>query len=241
MDETVREEEWDLGLVGRMVKVFTAPSETFEAVRQRRTWLDWFAPVILVAIVSLVATQQAMPLFQEMQDEAMEEQLQDMPEEQRQQALEVARGAGLISTLVMVPIGTFAALFILAGLLLLLSNFILGGSGTYGQMLAVWGYSCLIGIPSWIVRLPLMLSTESATVYLGPGALLSEEALGTFLGKVVAGIDLFTFWQLCVAAIGMAVVAGFATRRSLIALLVIWALWIIAKAGLAGLTGMPIM
>ena len=55
MEEMEEEEFQDIGLVGRMVRVFYAPSETFEAVRRQSSWLDWFVPVLLVTLLSLVS------------------------------------------------------------------------------------------------------------------------------------------------------------------------------------------
>ena len=81
----------------------------------------------------------------------------------------------------------FILLFIIAGILLLIARYGLGGEVSYGQMLAVWGYSSLIGIIAIIVRTPLMLAKETAMVYTGLGMLIPDEMLKTFLGRVLAG------------------------------------------------------
>ena len=238
MEQVTQEEPQDIGVAGRMVRVFYAPGETFEAVSRRHTWVDWFAPVLLIALLSLVATHMTLPIIQQMQVEVLQEKLQDMPEENRQKVMEQAQKASVISAMVMVPVGAFALLFILAGVLLLLTNFILGGDATYGQMLAVWGYSSLIGIIALIVRVPLMLAKQTMAIHTGPGVLVPEHMLETFLGRLLAGVDLFTFWQVCVLAIGVAAVANFATRKAFVALLVLWVAWVVVKAALGGLVPM---
>ena len=238
MEQVTQEEPQDIGVAGRMVRVFYAPGETFEAVSRRQTWVDWFAPMLLIALLSLVATHMTLPIIQQMQVEVLQEKLQDMPEENRQKVMEQAQKASVISAMVMVPVGAFALLFILAGVLLLLTNFILGGDATYGQMLAVWGYSSLIGIIALIVRVPLMLAKQTMVIHTGPGVLVPEHMLETFLGRLLAGVDLFTFWQVCVLAIGVAAVANFATRKAFVALLVLWVAWVVVKAALGGLVPM---
>ena len=55
MEQIAEEEVQDIGLAGRMVGVLYAPSETFEAVRRQSSWLDWFVPVLLVTLLSLVS------------------------------------------------------------------------------------------------------------------------------------------------------------------------------------------
>lgn len=225
----------DLSLVNRMIRVFSAPSETFEAVGMRHSWLDWFVPVVLVIALSLVALQITMPVIMETQKEVLQERLKDMPEEQRQQSMEMMQKTGGIASMVAVPVLGFILLFIIAGILLLIARYGLGGEVSYGQMLAVWGYSSLIGIIGIIVRTPLMLAKETAMVHTGLGMLVPDEMMKTFLGRVLAGVDLFTFWQLCVASVGMAVLTRNSTSKALVFLLILWAIWILIQAALGGL------
>jgi len=225
----------DLSLVNRMIRVFFAPSETYEAVALRSSWLDWFVPIVLVIALSLVALQITMPVIMETQKEVLQERLKDMPEEQRQQTVEMMQKTGGIASMITVPVLGFVFLFIIAGILLLIGRYGLGGEVTYGQMLAVWGYSSLIGIIAIIVRTPLMLAKETAMVYTGLGMLLPDEMLKTFFGRVLAGIDLFTFWQIGVASIGLAILTRSTTSKALVFLLILWGIWILIQAALGGL------
>jgi len=235
VEQLEQEDYGDIGLAGRMIRVFFAPSETFEAVRQRSGWLDWFAPVVLVVVVSLVAAQIAMPVIQRTSEEVLQEQFKNMPEAQRQEMIGKMQGISQISTLVVIPVGAFALLFIIAGVLLLVSRYGLGGQVAYGQMLAVWGYSSLVGIAAAVVRTPLMLAKDTAMVHTGLGIFASEEMLKTFPGRLLAGVDLFLFWQICIAAIGLAVLSGSSTRKALVCLVILWGLWLVIQAGLGGL------
>ena len=53
------------GLIGRMIRVFYAPRETFEAVAASRTAIDWVAPAAVSAIVAFAAAVAIMPLAME--------------------------------------------------------------------------------------------------------------------------------------------------------------------------------
>ena len=229
MEQLEQEEYEDLGLVGRMIRVFTAPSETFEAVSQRCGWLDWFVPTLLVALVSLGATQMAMPLIQQAQQEAIQERMAENPDITAEQREAMSKMAGVtqVATLVMVPIMAFVMLFIISLVFLLVSKLILGGDVTYGQMLAVAAYSYLITILQMIVITPLRLAKETMMLAIGPGILLPEEMLETFVGKLLNAIDIFVLWQTCVVAIGLAILSRASAQKALITMLILWLVWIL--------------
>ena len=235
LQQSTQEESRDIGLAGRMIRVFYAPGETFEAVGQRTTWLDWFVPTISIVLVTLVTVQLTMPLILQAQSEMVQEQLKNLPENQRQQMLTQMQGVTRISTVVVTPIAVFAGLFIAGGVLLLIARYVLDGKVRYGQMLTVWGYSSLVSIIGLLVRTPLMLAKDTVVVHTGLGVFLSDEMVKTFLGRILAGIDLFSFWQFCLIGIGLAVLTGASTRRALVPVLLLWVLWIIVQASLGGL------
>lgn len=231
------EEVQDVGLVGRMIRVFYAPSETFEAVRRRRRWLDWFVPVLLLALLSLVVAYTMMPIIMQAQAEKLEERLQSAPgmSEEQREMIERMQGIGKVAGLVGAPVGVFVVVFILGVVLLLLAKVILGAEVTYGQMLTVAGYASLVGILAMIVRVPLMLAKETIAIHMGPGVLVSEAMGKTFLGRLLTGIDLFSFWEACIMGIGIAVIGAVSRRKAIGSMLILWVIWIFVKAGLGGL------
>ena len=156
-----------------------------------------------------------------------------MTEEQRAVMEQMADSAPAMG-LVLIPIGTFLWLFASGGVLLLLANPILGGEATYGQMLAVTAYASLAKLAQAVVIIPILLSTGSLVI-IGPGLLLPEEMLATFAGRVLSGFEIFTLWQVLLMAVGTGVMAGCSTRRALVPLLILWAVVIVAQAGLASL------
>lgn len=226
----------ELGLCGRMVRVFTAPERTFEAVARRTSWTDWFVPVLVVVLVAMLAALLTMPAIQATQQEMLQERMKNMTPEQREATARMGAGSmAVISTMIGVPVGSFAVLFIVAGVLLLVARYGLGGAVTYAQMLAVWGYSSLVGLVAIAVRTPLVMAKGTMMVFTGPGVFLPDTALQTFGGRFVAGLDLFVFWQLFVVAVGLATLTRSTTRRALIPLLALWLLWLAGSAALGGL------
>ncbi|MFA6107427.1 MAG: YIP1 family protein [Candidatus Latescibacterota bacterium] len=226
----------ELGLCGRMVRVFTAPERTFEAVGRRTGWTDWFVPMLVVVLAAMIAAQLSMPAIQATQHEFMQERLKTMPPEQREAAVRMGTGSmGTVMTMITIPVSSAIFLFGVAGVLLLVARYGLGGAVTYAQMLAVLGYSSLIGLVALVVRTPLIMAKGTMMVFTGPGVFLPDTALQTFGGRFVAGLDLFVFWQLFVVAVGLATLTRSTTRRALIPLLALWLLWLAGSAALGGL------
>ena len=223
------------GIAGRMIRTLTAPGATFASVRERMTWQDWFAPTLVVVVVGLVAAILALPAAMEAGSEMMQEQYGEMTDEQRV-TMEQMKAAAPVVTVVSVPIVSFLWLFLVGGVMLLVANPILGGEANYGQMLAVTAYASLVKVAQTIVTVPLLMATGSIVV-IGPGLLLSEEMLGTFAGRVLSGLEVFMLWQVLVMAVGTGVMAGRSTRKALVPLLILWAVWIVVQAGLGGLPG----
>lgn len=188
------------GLAGRMIRTFTAPGETFASVRGRSAWLDWFAPTLIVVAADVADLAGRVPTW------TMEAWSDMWP------------------AFLMSAANPFLTLFISGGVLLLVANFILGGGAAYGRMLAVAAYASLVTVAGRIVTGLLFLVTGTR-VDIGPGLLLPDEILDTLAGLLLAGVDVFGLWQVLLTAIGTGVMAGCSTRRALVPVLILWAVW----------------
>ena len=230
----------DVGVVGRIIRVFYAPAETFEAVQRGHSHLDWVIPILLVAIVGLGSTYVTQPLAQKMQAKALAEvaAAQDMTAAQvaqQQEMMKKMSGVMQTATLVMVPVMTFVMAFVFAGVLLLLGRFALGGDISYGQMLSLQAYAMLITVPQNIVLTPIRQARESVLITLGPGLLLDKDMLATYAGRVINGIDIFMIWQVVITGIGLAILTRAGLGKTLGILFAIWALYLAGAGAMAGL------
>ena len=200
-----------LGLAGRMIRTFTAPGRTFASVRERSGWLDWLAPTLIVVAAN------AAPLAARVPTEHMGAWLEMAP------------------TFLIQAVSPFLRLFIDGAVLLLVANSILGGRATYGRMLAVTAYASLVHVAGRIVTGLLALATGTQ-VSIGLTPLLPDAMLDTFAGLLLGLVDVFGLWQILVTAIGTGVMAGCSTRRALVPVLILWALWrILLVAALSAL------
>ena len=190
----------EMSVVGRILRVFYAPSETFEAVAEQRSAADWLLPTALVAVVIFISTYLTMPIYME----AMEQ----MPAE-----MEGTGEAMRISGLIAAPVMTFVMLFIGAAIYLLIGK-LLGGLLGYGHCLPLVAYTSLISIIQHIVKTPLALATGTMDVQIGLGMFLSEEARGTFGGHLLSLIDPFVVWMVVVAGLGLSIVGQIERSRA---------------------------
>ena len=227
-----------IGLVGRMLRVFYAPGEAFEALSLGHSKMDWLVPAILLAVVAAVVTHQVAPLAMKAGAAAMEERLGERPAEQREAMMEKMgemEGIGQTAGLVTAPIMVFVSVFVAGGLLLLLAK-LLGGEATYGQMLSVYAYGSLIGLVKSLVTTPLMISKQTVIVQTGLGLLMSDEMLQTFFGRFVSMLELFTLWQAAVTAIGLSIVAQISMGKAFTGILVVLLIFVAIGAAVAGMS-----
>ena len=192
----------EMSVVGRMLRVFYAPSETFEAVSEQRSAADWLVPTALVAVVIFISTYLTIPI-------QLAEMTQQMPADQREGAQTAIKVSSLIATLIM----TFVMLFIGAAIYLLVGR-LLGGLLGYGQCLVIVAYTSLIAILQHIVKTPLVLANETMKVQIGLGMFLSEEARKSFGGALLSSIDPFGIWMVVIAGLGLAIIGQVERSRA---------------------------
>ena len=130
MEATPQTDAPEIGLVGRMARVFYAPGETFASLARKQSTADWLVPMIIGSILAVFIAQQIIPIAMMASPE-----MRDMPTEQREMVEKMMGGeeGAVMIGMVTAPISTFVTLFAAAALLLLLVK-LLGGEGTYGQV-----------------------------------------------------------------------------------------------------------
>ncbi|MDE2736300.1 MAG: YIP1 family protein [Gemmatimonadota bacterium] len=198
----------EMSVVARMLRVFYAPSETFEAVAEQRSATDWLVPTVIVAAVIFVSTYLTSPIYVA---EAMEQIREQTPTEQPN--VEGTGDAIRISGLIAAPVMTFVMLFIGAAIYLLVGK-LLGGLLGYSQCLALVAYTSLISILQHVVKTPLVLANETMDVQMGLGMFLAEEARQSFGGHLLSLIDPFVVWMVVIAGLGLSIVGQIERSRA---------------------------
>ncbi len=213
----------ETSVVGRIVRVFYAPSETFAAVAEQRSVADWLVPTAVVAAVAFVSTYLILPI-------QLAEMTQQVPEQQREGAQTAIKVSGLIAA----PVMTFVMLFMGAAIYLLVGK-LLGGLLGYGHCLAIVAYTSLISVVQHLVKTPLVLASETMNVQTGLGMFLSEEARQSFGGYLLSAIDPFVVWMIVIAGLGLSIVGQLDRSRAYAGVAIITLLFLAVGAFFATL------
>ncbi len=223
-----------MGLVSRFIGIITSPKATFQAVAARPRWLGMLVltTVIIAFCVALPMTtaagKQAAFENQVRQMENFGMQVNDQMYAQMQQRSQSNAGAifAAVGVLVVGPIMTVVIAGVLFGVFTML-----GGQATFKQLFAVYVHSAVIGTLAQIFTGPLNYfrgSVSSATNLAVALPMLDEKS---FIGHLAGLIDLFWIWGLIVLAIGLGTLYRRKTGPIASTLLGIYAVAILAIAG----------
>ena len=216
----------EIGLVGRMIRIFYAPSETFESLVRKRSTIDWLVPAILSVVVVTIVAVLILPITTEFNQEAMQQRVQGMSAEEREIVEQYqAQSIMQASTLIITPIVFFFVLFLTAALYLLMGK-LLGGLLSYGQVLAIGAYAGLITIPQEVVKTLLVLAKETPVVQIGLGIFLSEETLQSFSGRLLSLIDPFIIWSVVITGLGLSIVGQLDRSKAYAGVGIITLIWL---------------
>ena len=217
--------------IKRMLQVFYKPIQTFWALAEDCGKVDWLLPTVTLAVLSLSCSWFIRPIVESTRDVIIEDQLHQLPVEQRDSVLDIRETVRVIGFLIL-PILYFFILFAV-GTVLFGLNRLLSGVASYEQVIAIYAYSSLVDAVRLLVITPVIISENTLDVHIGFGLLLSEPVSQAFIGKVVSSIDIFDVWQVLVVSMGLAVVGQISKRKTLGTVLGLWFIWLIFNAFLA--------
>jgi hypothetical protein len=229
-----------MGLVSRFLGIITSPKATFRAVAAQPKWLG-----MLVLTTTIIAVCAALPMttaagkeaaFQNQirQMENFGMQVNDQMYAQMQQRSQGNSGAigALIGVLVIAPVFTLVITGILFGVFT-----VFGGQATFKQVFATYVHAGVIGALGQLFTGPLNYfrgSVSSATNLAVALPMIDEKS---FLGHLFGMIDLFWIWGLIVTAIGLGTVYRRRTEPIAYSLLGLYAVIILAVAGVMAAFG----
>ena len=236
MESSTTAPEAPMGVVSRIINLFVSPSKTFEALIVKP---DWFTPVAVAMVIFLTVGILMKDVIQTEQVAATRESIMKndkIDNSQKEQVIEQSTTMmkkfwflGLPIGMVVVVIAYFlAALFLRIG-----GNMVLGKGPAYMQVLSVFSYSTLAYSAGALVRVPLMYLNQTMRVDTGLGMLLGQSETHSTLYIFLSKFDLFTFWQLAVLVIGLALLYKAPKGKTAGVVIGLWLIWILAVAGLS--------
>jgi hypothetical protein len=233
----------------RVTNIFTAPSKTFEDIKQGHK--SWWLPFVIFVIVgyiffAAVSTKIGMQQVVDNQihmNPAQEEKLAQAPPEQREMTAKVS---------LYITEGVFIAnpLFLLGGLALMslgllgTINFGFGGKAKFGSVFTVWMYAALPSLIKTILGIIVIYAGTAPESFniknFAPtnlGAFLNPMDTNRALYSLASSIDIITIWTLVLLGMGTAIVAGVKRSSGYISVFAWWAIFILVGVGFAAITG----
>src|SRR5262245_10515655 len=245
-----------MGVVQRLLGVYTSPSKTFEDIAARPGWA-WLVPVVLVIAAIVTLNLLALPKMDV--DQAVKDRMrfvdrfaQNIPAEQRatieqqtREGIEAEKNPARQALAAVIIFGV--VLFVPALYRGIAAAF--GRKATYKRLVAGYAYTWMIYLIPTVLTI-LIVATKSQ-IDLGElqTARLLKSNLAAFLDfdttskpllAVLSSVDVFDIWGYIVGSISVSKMTDFTRKGSFAVVGAVWGLCIVCKivAGLfAGMVG----
>jgi hypothetical protein len=229
-----------LGELARLVGVFVSPAETFADIARKPSFI---VPLLIVMVLGLVSSQIVVNRvgLENIIRKQIEKssRAQEASKAQLEAGVEMGMKIGRI-TQYLNPVFIAAGVAIVAGLLLLMANFVFGGSATYKQLMAA---TCFAWVPpvlvSSVLTVVIVMLKDPADIDIenllvtNLGVIVSAET-SKFLHRLAVSLDLVSFWQIWLLGSGIAASAKLKTGKAMTAVIIPWVVYVLGASALAG-------
>lgn len=216
----------ELGAFGRIIGIFTSPTQTFQSIDRKPTWLIPFIITVIIAIVLQFAVTDIA-----LNDRIAQMEAKGMTEEQIEAIKSYSDSPMKYIGLVFAPVGILIVWLVFAGLMILGGNVILGGNSDFKKVFSVVAWSYLITNLGGIIKTILTIAkgtsqgvmTSLAIVLPLPGWEEKPSLLYQFFSK----LDVFTIWEIWLWILGLAIIYRFPIKKTASYVLSLWGIYIV--------------
>ena len=245
-----------MGVVGRLLGVFTSPSKTFEDIAARPGW-DWLVPVAIIIAAFWILQSMAVPKIdteQQFKDQMtmMSKVTARMDDAQRakfeQQTREGIEAQGKPSR------RALGLLFIIGFMLFVPALYrgiaaAFGRQATYKRLLAGYAYTWMIYLIPFVLTIIIVATRSTIDAGELQTARLLKSNVAAFLDfdttskpllAILSSVDVFDIWGYIVGSISVSKMTDFTRKGAFAVVGSVWGLYIVCKiiAGLfAGMAG----
>lgn len=224
-------------LTGRLMNVFAAPGEAFDAIKSNKIdHANWYVPLILSCLVAVLYIVVMFSQPNTIQDiiEQQEANLQKQVDagtmtqeqmDQRMKTVEDFMKPGFLMISGSFGAITFSAIFFFAVAfgIWLLGRFVFKPQFLYFKALEVVGLASMISVLGAIVSALLMVVTGQMQATLGPALLISDFNPANKTHAMLAALNVFSLWYIAILSLGLAKISGHAFAKAAVWLYAIWA------------------
>ena len=228
-----------------LIEIFYAPGKVFERVRDRG---GWFIPILAVVLLGLCAVSVLLNLvgMETMARKQIEsnpramEQLGPEGVEQRVRAANspMIKGLYYAAPLVVTPLTLLAC----SGLFLAGIS-VVGGNARFSRVLGATAYAWFPYslLTTAMMTLVLTLAPDRTDlnfqnlIATNVGAFLDPKTVSKPIYSIASSIDLLSFGLIGLLGYGLSKVSGLAFGRTVMVVILIWAVYVLAKTGLSAM------
>jgi hypothetical protein len=231
---------------GRLIGVLVAPVKTFRAIAERPSW--GVALVVLMAVSTLVGVLANHRIDKDDMRTMIQQRIEksrggQATPEQVDQAVEMGTKVSAV-TIWFIPVIVLVIYLIVAAVLMGAFRFFGGSEIPFKTSFATTVHGFVPGIVAALLTLPVLFTRTHITVKQAQGGLLASnlgalapESMGEALRTLLASFDFFSFWSLALLIIGYRLTAKVSPAAAATVVLVLWALFVACRVGLAALFG----
>jgi hypothetical protein len=231
---------------GRVIGALVSPVKTFRSLAERPTWGVALVVLLVVAtLVGVLANKRIDPndMRQTVQQRMEKSQGQITPE-QLDRAMEMTAKVNAV-TLWLIPVFVIIIYLVVALLFFAAFRFFGGSEISFKSSFATAVHAFLPGVVAALLTLPVVLTHDHLKVKDVQGGNLLASNLGAFapetLGPAVrallSSVDFFSIWTVCLLVVGYKAAAKVSTANAATVAIVLWALYVAGKVGLAARFG----
>jgi hypothetical protein len=242
----------EMSTVQTLTGIFFEPGRVFESLRQRPRFLV-AALVIMAAFFAYYISYIQKVGYENLITAEMNSGTrgQQMSDEDKARAIQVQMKPVIKALRYGGPVITFAIFFSIGAALYLLGTMLMGKSLSYRQALSIWTYSSLpptlllmlLNIIMLFIKMPEddlgIVRGQGGLVHANPGLFIDGHAHPA-IASAAGAFDLFAFYGLFLAALGLRKVARLSSGSAWGIVLGLWLLGLIMRVVFATILGRPI-
>jgi hypothetical protein len=231
--------------IGRIFGVIFSPKPTFESIAQRPTWI---LPLLLISILSIATVfifgqrvgWRGFMIRQDQQNSRLQKQMDQMTPEKRDKMLDQQTKIAPIFGYVGAVLGIFVAAVVVAAVLMLAFNMMVGGGIRFMTSLGIVAHSWVTALIGGLLGILVLFLKDPSTIDIqhlvatNAGAFLSDDA-PKWQESLLSSFDLFTFWSMILMSIGYSATnpKKISFGKALGTIVGVWLFYVIVKVGFA--------
>ena len=231
--------------LGRLIGVLVSPGKTFQSIAERPTWAAALVALLIAATAVGVLANQRIDkndMRQMVRERIEKSQGGKATPEDVERAVSMGEKVSAV-TRGMIPLFAAVVYLLVAALFYGAFHFFGASEIPYKTSFAVALHSFIPGLIAALLTLPVILSRTSIRMKAAQsGNLLASnlgafapESLGTAARSLLSSVDFFALWTVLLLIVGYRIAAKVSTATAATTVVVLWALYVAAKVGLAAL------